>query len=226
MAEHLGRYCPLTEAERDVLASLRAGVRQYRRGEIVRREGDRADEMFVVQRGWLFCSAVLEDGRRQIIRFHFRGDMLGQDSLGFAVAPESITALTDAELCLLDLARFPQIFVDHPRLAALLHAHEQIERIMLTDRLISLGRSSARGRVAALLLWIMTRLRLVDPALGDSFVLPMTQEEVGDATGLTGVHVNRTLRALEARPDRADSQHPAPHRSGATHPHRRAARSP
>ncbi len=100
-------------------------------------------------------------------------------------------------MALIDPAAFGRLFAGEPRLAALLYVEAQAERIALSDRLTSLGRHSARGRVAALLLWIADRLRAVDPAMGNSFTLPMTQEEIGDATGLTGVHVNRTLRALE-----------------------------
>jgi CRP/FNR family transcriptional regulator len=37
---------------------------------------------------------------------------------------------------------------------------------------------------------------LADPAGEDNIPVPMTQEEIGDATGLTAVHVNRTMRAL------------------------------
>ena len=73
----------------------------------------------------------------------------------------------------------------------------QIERVALTDRLAALGRTSAKARVAALLLEIRYRMRPADRANGNSFVLGLTQEEIGDATGLTSVHVNRMLRQLE-----------------------------
>ena len=146
--------------------------------------------------GWLSCSTLLEDGRRQILRFNFRGDLLGGDMLSLGEAPNATTALTDVEVALVDPAAFGRLFRDQPRLAALFYLDLQAERIALSDRLTSLGRHSAKARVAALLLWIADRLRAVDPATGNRFTLPMTQEEIGDATGLTGVHVNRTLRAL------------------------------
>ena len=45
-----------------------------------------------------------------------------------------------------------------------------------------------------------SRLRLKVAGLGEQtgYQLPMTQEQLGDATGLTSVHVNRTLKLLEA----------------------------
>jgi CRP/FNR family transcriptional regulator len=196
LAEHLGRFCVLTDLERDALDGLLAGERSFKKGAVIRAERESAGDLFVVRSGWLFCSMLLEDGRRQIIRFHLRGDLLGGDSLAFAEAPDAIVALTDCDVQLLDKARFGRIFAEQPRLAALLFGMLQVDRVQLTDRMTSLGRSSAKGRVAALLLWIAHRARMADPAGEDNIPVPMTQEEIGDATGLTAVHVNRTMRAL------------------------------
>jgi len=196
LAEHLSRYVELSARERDALDSLAAGWRTCRRGTIVRPEHGSNGDIFVVVSGWVYSFALLEDGRRQIVRLHFRGDMLGLDSLAFPEAPDAIAALTDAEICLIDRARLAALFVEHPRLAALLFAARQVDRVALTDRLVSLGRNSARGRVAALLLQIEHRLRFADLPVDDGFTLPLTQEEIGDLTGLTAVHVNRTMRVL------------------------------
>ena len=48
-----------------------------------------------------------------------------------------------------------------------------------------------------MLLDTLDRLRVMQHDLGNSFSLPLTQEEIGDATGLTSVHVNRMIRSLE-----------------------------
>jgi len=196
LAEHLGHYVELSAREREALAGLTAGSRSVRRGAVLRPEHGANSEIFVVTDGWLYTSAMLEDGRRQIVRLHFRGDLLGLDSLSFQEAPDSITALTDAEICLIDRAGLGALFAEHPRLGALLFAVRQVDRVGLTDRLISLGRNSARGRVAALLLHIANRLRFAKLSVENGFALPLTQEEIGDLTGLTAVHVNRTMRAL------------------------------
>ena len=86
---------------------------------------------------------------------------------------------------------------DHPRLSALILVYCQIERVALTDRLAALGRTSAKVRVAALLLELRNRLRATDTSIANVFALVLTQEEIGDATGLTAVHVNRMLRQIE-----------------------------
>lgn len=196
LAEHLGRYVNLSGPERAALSGLIVGERKYRRGTIVRPEHGQNGDIFVVENGWLFSSALLEDGRRQIVRLHFRGDMLGLDSLAFEEATDAVSALTDADVCLIDRARLGALFAEQPRLGALLFAVQQVDRVALTDRLVSLGRNSARGRVAALLLWIVNRLSFAGHPVDQGFALPMTQEEIGDLTGLTAVHVNRTMRVL------------------------------
>ena len=86
---------------------------------------------------------------------------------------------------------------EQPRVATLMFLLSQAERSALTDRLASLGRTSAKARLAAFLLDMADRLRLMDDAVIDRFDLRLTQEEIGDATGLTSVHVNRMFRELE-----------------------------
>lgn len=196
LADHVGRYVALSENERSALAALAVAERHCRRGSVLRAEHGGCGDVLVVRSGWLFCSAVLEDGRRQIIRLHFRGDLLGLDCLAFAEAPDAVTALTEAEVLVIDRMRLGALFAEHPRLAAVLFGLQQVDRVMLTDRLISLGRNSARGRVAALLFWIAGRLRAAGEDVDGGFALPLTQEEIGDLTGLTAVHVNRTMRVL------------------------------
>jgi hypothetical protein len=68
----------------------------------------------------------------------------------------------------------------------------------MADRLTSIGRTDGMTRVATLLLDIHSRLRLVDGLTGSTFQLPLTQQDLGDAVGLTKTHVNRSLKALEA----------------------------
>ncbi|MEG8024315.1 helix-turn-helix domain-containing protein [Sphingomonas aurantiaca] len=67
----------------------------------------------------------------------------------------------------------------------------------MSDRLTTIGRMGASERLSTLLLDIMARLRVTAGGIVDSFDLPLTQTDIGDALGLTKVHVNRTIRALE-----------------------------
>lgn len=168
-----------------------------RRGATLQRENESADELFIIRRGVMMSSVLLDDGSRQILRFLFPGDMIGTSALVYREAPETLTALSEAVVCPFERSAFADLTAGHPRLAAMVFVVSQIERVALTDRLASLGRTSAKARVGALLLELRNRQRATDKKIADEFTLGLTQEEIGDATGLTAVHVNRMLRQLE-----------------------------
>lgn len=183
--------------ERAALERLEERRRDVRRGAIVQRENEPSNEMFVLRKGMMISYVLMTDGSRQILRFFFPGDVLGVSAMIYDEAPESICALSDCVVCPFERAALSTLVATHPRLAALLLVVNQVERVALTDRLAMLGRTSAKARVGALLLELRNRMRTIDSSIADSFMLGLTQEEIGDATGLTSVHVNRMLRQLE-----------------------------
>ena len=196
-ADRLGEFVTLTAAEHGALDRLEARERALRRGAILLRESDPMGEVFILKRGALMSYVVLEDGSRQILRFLFPGDMVAVSALVYRRSPETIVALADSVVCPFERGAMAELVCDHPRLAGLMIALNQMERVALTDRLAALGRTSAKARVAAILIEIRNRMRQFDPTVDGTFTLGLTQEEIGDATGLTAVHVNRMLRQLE-----------------------------
>jgi CRP-like cAMP-binding protein len=187
----------LTPGEHAALAKLEERERNLRRGATLQRENDLCAELFILRKGVMMSSVLLDDGSRQILRFLFPGDMIAVSALVYREAPETLTALTDAVVCPFERSAMSRLIGSHPRLAALILVYNQIERAALTDRLAALGRTSAKARVAAILIEMRNRMLAFDKGLGNSFALGLTQEEIGDATGLTAVHVNRMLRQLE-----------------------------
>ena len=197
LADVLGELVTLTQAERRALGRLEERQRSVRRGAALQRENEPAGELFVVRRGLLMSYVLLADGSRQILRFLFPGDLIGVPGIIYREAPETIAALSDCVVCPFERHALSDLMRDHPRLAAMILAFSQIERVALTDRLAALGRTSAKARVAALLIDLRNRLRITDKSIDCSYPLGLTQEEIGDAVGLTAVHVNRMLRQLE-----------------------------
>lgn len=196
LADRLGRYLHLTHAERYALAELEETDRHVPRGVILRAEQAPARELFVVQRGWLYSSMLLHDGNRQILSLHLPGELAGDAALASTQAPFTLTAATDAVVRVIDKAAFRSLFERQSRLAMLLHALAQVERVALSDRLASIGRTPAKARVAALIVDALRRLRAYGGRTDGEFLLPLTQEEIGDVAGLTAVHVNRMMRSL------------------------------
>ena len=196
LAERLSHYVRLSPCEEAALDRLEEQDRTFRRGSVVISESGSARELFIVRSGWLHSSVVLGNGSRQIMRFHFQGDILGLPLLAFEDSPETVTAVTDAVLCPFSRERLAAIIAEHPRVAALLLSMAVAGRVALADRLASIGRTSARARVSSLLCELYRRLRLLGLADDGGIPLPLTQEDIGDATGLTAVHVNRMMRGL------------------------------
>ncbi|HEX7781307.1 MAG TPA: Crp/Fnr family transcriptional regulator [Sphingobium sp.] len=197
-ADRLEKHLNLTERERAALGRLEENQRKVKRGAVIQRANEPITELYVLRAGRVMSYVILPDGSRQILRVYFAGDFIGSASTVYSKSPESLVALSDAVLCPFDKHALRILLEEHPRVAALLFALSQMERVALTDRLASLGRSSARARVASFLLDIIDRLRLMDDSITDSFDLKLTQEEIGDAVGLTSVHVNRMIRQMEA----------------------------
>ncbi len=196
-ADRLGVLISLLPDEHAALARLEERERRVRRNGILLAENDRLTDIFVLKQGMMMSYVILGDGSRQILRFLFPGDLLATAALAYDVSPETIMALTDAVVCPVDRHAMADLIQQMPRLGVALLAAEQTERVAMTDRLAAIGRTTAKARVSALLLEFRNRLRANDPSVGDSFSPGITQEEMGDATGLTAVHVNRMLRQLE-----------------------------
>ncbi|WP_253339431.1 Crp/Fnr family transcriptional regulator [Sphingobium sp. OAS761] len=196
-AERLSRHVPLSDAEKTALARLEENPRKIKRGAMIQRVNDTVTELFVLREGRVMSFVILPDGSRQILRVYFPGDFIGSASTIYNRSPESLVALSDAVVCPFDKHALRRLLEEYPRVAALLFLMSNAERVSMTDRLASLGRTSAKARVAAFLLDMFDRLRVTDENITDSFDLRLTQEEIGDSIGLTSVHVNRMIRQME-----------------------------
>lgn len=168
------------------------------RGGFLRHEGSSAPEMYRLRSGWLVASVGNSDGGRQISKVHLPGDLVGIPSIGCAEAVETLQALTDVTVEVIPIEVFGRIFRERPRFGALLFLWSQEERVHLMHRLTIVGRSDGARRMGAFLLSLYRRLMMGRDDTITSFALPMTQQDLGDATGMSVVHANRSLKHLRA----------------------------
>ena len=190
--------CACPTAEREALDRLEEQDRTCRRGAVVISENEAPRELFIVRSGWLHSSVVLGNGSRQIMRFHFQGDILGLPLLAFADSPETVTAVTDVTLCPFSRERLAGLIADHPRLRRA-DPRPRRRRPGVARRPAGLDRPHLGPRPGrrSLLCEIFARHAPARRAATTTAIqLPLTQEEIGDATGLTAVHVNRMMRGL------------------------------
>lgn len=192
-------YGGLNDAELRAVAALADEPRRYTRNQVIRSEGCAGDGFFLLFDGWAAASVSLPDGGRQILKVHLPGDALGTPSMSVALTAETLTALTPALVGSVSFKRFGRLLEAHPRVAAFFLLSVQRERVALMDQLASMGRTSAECRLAALLVDLMERLEPLGLVEDERFTACLTQDEMGDVLGLTGVHINRTMRELEHR---------------------------
>ncbi len=193
----LGHYLRLTREEEDLIRTFEEVEKRYCAGELIRREGAPARELFVVKHGWITHSSDLGDGKRQIFDFQFPGDVVGTRELVFEQATVTLTAITDVVICPFPKRSLDAVFERAPRISALLFSFVALDNVVVFDRLRAVARMQAASRLGFFLLQILSRLRITNRELGHEFELPLGQELIGDALGLSQVHVNRTFRELE-----------------------------
>jgi CRP-like cAMP-binding protein len=136
------------------------------------------------------------EGKRQILSFHISGDIPDLQSLHIDVMDHSLGTLVPSRLAFIQHADLRSLVRSHPRLADLLWRDTLIDAAVFRQWMVGLGRRSAHGRIAHLLCELLVRLRAVELVQDYSFDLPVTQAELGDALGISNVHVNRVLQDL------------------------------
>ena len=147
--------------------------------------------------GWAVRHRMLRDGRRQILSFILPGDVFG-----LCGSPDGVALCGAAALTAVTVAPMPimaeALRRGHQTALGRL-AYDQLirEETFLCNQIVRLGRQMAHERLISLLLEFHSRLRQVHLTQESSFVLPLTQEVLSDALGLSVVHTNRTLQQLK-----------------------------
>ncbi len=167
-----------------------------RAGAEIVRAGDDCPELYTLYSGWAFRFKTLPDGRRQILNFLLPGDLLGLQAAMFDAALHGIEALTDVELCVLPRRKVWDLFGEMPSLAFDVTWLGSREESIVDENLTSVGRRNAAERVAALIVALYKRARMLGLVTDDSFAFPLTQQHIADALGLSLVHTNKTLARL------------------------------
>lgn len=158
--------------------------------------GSHSDCIYFNHDGWLARYKILHKGSRQILDFILPGQVFGLPACVFPQAPYSIITVTEASLSAIPFDMMDNVFDRDPTLAKDLFWSTVQDAAVLAEHLTGTGRRSAYERVSHLLLELFVRLNMNHRSGEMTFSVPLTQELIADALGLTSVHVNRTLRAL------------------------------
>jgi CRP-like cAMP-binding protein len=186
----------LSQEDRNAFHEMPFFIKSLSHNSYILREMDIAKNSCILLSGFAFRSKVVGDGGRQILSVHVPGDMLDLQHAFLGVADHSIQMLTAGDVAYVPVEAVQDLAFAYPAIGRAMWLETLVEGSIFREWIANIGRRDARTRVAHLLCEIAVRLQLAGLMTENRYELPMTQEQIGDATGLTAVHVNRTFKAL------------------------------
>ena len=193
----LGRFVPLSDAERDALYQISSNARVHRRGTDLISQGDKPTSVFLLLEGWAFRYKHLANGDRQIMAYLLPGDLCDIRIFLFEQMDHSIGLLSDAMVVEIPAAEILALMDEYPKIERALMWATLVDEATLREWLLNVGQRDAVQKISHLICELCVRLsvvHLVDRQ--ETFAMPVTQAELADTTGMTTVHVNRSMQRL------------------------------
>lgn len=189
----------LSEEEKQALKGLPVQIAHLKADQYIVRTGERPHHCCLVLEGFTCVFKLSYEGRRQIMALHVPGDMPDLQSLHLEYMDSSIAAISACTVGFIQHEDLRQACKRFPRLTAAFWRETLVDASIFREWLLNIGRRDAYSRMAHLLCELLMRLKAVGLVKDDNiFIMPLTQEELADAIGISAVHVSRTMQALRA----------------------------
>ncbi|TMU24008.1 Crp/Fnr family transcriptional regulator [Halomonas sp. ATBC28] len=185
----------LSQEDKALLLGLELSPRYMSASEVLWQESEDADLFCVVKEGWAYSYRNLKNGSKQILKFYLPGDIIGIRDFGFTRRLASAAMINKGVICPFSYQQLFELF-GRSSLAAGIVATATRQQAQLSERLIYLGKYSAHEQLAHFLYEIYLRLKRIKAVRDNSFFMPLTQELISDALGMSPVHVSRTFSML------------------------------
>jgi len=196
VASKLGAFTRLSSDDHAALARITRTYRFVDSRRDVISEGDRPRHVHLVLDGWACRYKQLPDGKRQIVSLFVPGDFCDVNVFILKQMDHSIAAITRLKVAMITPDEMSELTAERPRITQALWWHELVTTAIQREWTLNIGQRSAYERLAHLLIELYLRLKTVGRAHDGRCDFPLTQNDLADATGLTSVHVNRTLQEL------------------------------
>jgi CRP-like cAMP-binding protein len=199
MVRKLELWGQLGPDEKNAVLALPHKVEEVLPNKYLVREGEKPAHSCLLLEGFAIRHKVLVDGARSISAVHMKGDLVDLQNSLLGTADHSVQTLTRATVAFIPSEEIRRLAFALPSVGMAMWYDTLVDASIFREWIANIARRDAAARLAHLLCEFGLRLEAIE--LGDrlSYELPMTQEQLADATGLTAVHVNRTLMDLEAR---------------------------
>ena len=192
----LGSVEHLTEQEEERANSLCRSTMTTPKAHDIISEGTDPQHVHLIIDGWAAPYSITANGGRRITAFLIPGDFCDIHVTTLAAMDHSIIAITDCMVGYVDKTAIDSITRSTPLLTRAFWRATLVDEAILRRWLVNSGRKDAYASTAHLLCELHLRLRIVGRAEEDRFDLPLTQQDLADAVGLTSVHVNRVMKRL------------------------------
>jgi CRP-like cAMP-binding protein len=198
LVEKLAYRVKLSAEDRAAILALPFTLRKVERGQFLVRERELATHSCVMLSGYAIRSKTTATGDRQIVAIHMKGEAVDLQNSLLEVADHSVQMLTAGKIATIPRDAVIQLTLQIPTIAHAMWIDTLVDASIFREWITNVGRRDARTRVAHILCEFAVRLRVAGLGQETHYDLPMTQEQLADATGLTSVHINRTMKGLEA----------------------------
>jgi CRP-like cAMP-binding protein len=188
----------LPAADRQAILDMPYTLRTLEPATYTIREADAPDACAVLVSGFAYRQKLTGDGARQIVGLHIPGDALDFQHLYLDVSDHNVQMLTRGEVAFLNRGDLQELARTSAAIAHAILVKILVEASVFREWTLNVGRRDSRARMAHLLCELGVRLEALGLTEQYGYELPMTQEQLADALGLTPVHVNRTLKQLDA----------------------------
>ncbi|MDR7039851.1 CRP-like cAMP-binding protein [Methylobacterium sp. BE186] len=194
----LERGAVLSDTDRATLEELCTRTRDVEARQDLIREGERPEVVHLVMSGLACRYKVLPDGKRQILAFLIPGDFCDLHVAILGLMDHSICTLSRCTMVAISSESIAELTLNHPRITRALWWATLVDEGILREWLTGMGQRSSEAQTAHLFCELLVRLQAVGLAAPNSCYLPLTQNELADALGISDVHMNRTLQQLRA----------------------------
>lgn len=195
----LEQFTRFTDDERRRVDRLsRYPVEHYDPGEVILAEGQPVDKIHLVIAGFATRSKTLPNGARQIVAFMIPGDLCDLEVFVLEGMDHDIVAATETACALIPAADVMTLLSELSTVTLALWWSTMTDSAVLRSRIVDQGGREAKERLAHLFYELLIRYRLIGQAVDNAFPLPLTQEGLAAASGMTAVHLNRTLQQLRS----------------------------
>lgn len=188
----------LKNDERQAINNLLISTLALTTDQDIVRVGDQPSRCFLIAEGFACAYKLTGDGKRQILALYVPGDIPDLQSLHLKSLDISLASISPCKLGFIEHADMHRLCESYPRLAGAFWRETLVQASISREWLLNIGQRDSYSRIAHLLCELLVRLKVVGLADYQKFELPITQVELADATGITEVHMNRTLQMLRA----------------------------